>query len=140
MQRLLEKKATDGDEASTIIPTKVNSAVGIDDIRNLARSKVLGTGRGDRPDFRGDRLRVISETKDQLDNILSRALFKDADDQEKRIVFSGSEILRMNAFDDRRLLEEYVARLAKTKGGYFKGPQRKTAGRGIAATANRGGP
>ena len=139
MQRLLEKKATDGDDASTIIPTKVNSAVGIDDIRNLARSKVLGTGRGDRVDSRGDRLRVISETKDQLDSILARALFKDADDQEKRIVFSGSEILRMNAFDDRRALEEYIARLAKNKGGYFKGPQRKTAGRGIAATANNRG-
>jgi len=139
IQRTLKRAAEDGEDAKSIIPTKTNGSLTIDDHRNLARSKVLGTGRGEKLDFRGDRLRVISEAKDQLDPILARALFKDADDQEKRIVFSGSEILRMNAIDDRRSLEEYIATLAKNKGGYFKGPRRKNAGRGIAATATRRG-
>ena len=140
IQRTLERAATDGGDARSVIPTKLNSQLTMDDHRNLARSKVLGTGRGERPDFRGDRLRVISEAKDELDKVLARALFKDADDQEKRVVFTDSEILKMNAFEDRRLLEEYIATLAKNKGGYFKGPQSKTAGRGIAATASRRGP
>lgn len=136
IQRTLQQAEKDGGDVRSIIPTKLNSSLTMDDHRNLARSKVLGTGRGDRVDSRGDRLRVISEAKDELAPTLARALFKDTDGEEKKIVFSGTEILRMNAFDDRRLLEEYIATLAKNKGGYFKGPQRKNAGRGIAATAN----
>lgn len=121
IQRSLEKASNDGGDVRSIIPTKLNSSLTMDDHRNLARSKVLGTGRGEKLDFRGDRLRVISEAKDQLDPMLARALFEDADGKVKRIAFSNSEILRMNAMDNEAAVEEYIATLAKAKGGFMQG-------------------
>jgi len=135
VQRTLKQAATDGEDAKSVIPTKVNGALTIDDHINLARSKVLGTGRGDKLDFRGDRLRMISEAKEEFAPILARALQSDADGNTSRLEFTNSEILRMAAMsDDRPALEAYVKQLAEAKGGFFKEPTRNPR-RGVAATA-----
>lgn len=135
VQRTLKKAAEDGGEVSSIIPTKLNSTLTIDDHINLARSKVLGTGRGERLDFRGDRLRMVSQAKEEFAPILARALQSDADGNTSRLEFTNSEILRMAAMsDDRPALESYIKQLAEAKGGFFKEPTRNPR-RGIAAAA-----
>lgn len=134
VQRTLQKASQDGEEVSSIIPTKANGLLTIDDHRNLARSKILGTGRGEKLDFRGDRLRVISETKEELAPILARALQSDADGNVSKLNFTNSEILRMNAIGNKAEIEAYVRELAKNKGGFFQDPKRNPR-RGIAATA-----
>jgi len=137
VQRTLRQATEDGGEVSSVIPTKPNSALTIDDHRNLARSKVLGTGRGESLDFRGDRLRVISETKEELAPVLARALQSDADGNVSKLTFTNSEILRMNAIGDKAKIESYVRELAKNKGGFFQDPKRNPR-RGVAARAMEG--
>lgn len=137
VQRTLQQATTDGEDARSIIPTKANGSLTIDDHRNLARSKVLGTGRGEKLDFRGDRLRVISETKEELAPILARALQSDADGNVSKLNFTNSEILRMNAIGSKAEIEAYVRELAKNKGGFFQDPKRNPR-RGIAARAMEG--
>jgi hypothetical protein len=137
VQRSLKRAAEDGEDARSIIPTKTNGSLTIDDHRNLARSKVLGTGRGESLDFRGDRLRVISETKEELAPVLARALQSDADGNVSKLTFTNSEILRMNAIGDKAKIESYVRGLAKNKGGFFQDPKRNPR-RGVAARAMEG--
>ena len=134
IQRTLKRASDDGGEVSSVIPTKLNSTLTIDDHRNLARSKVLGTGRGEKLDFRGDRLRVVSETKEELAPILARALQSDADGNISKLSFTNSEILRMNAIGNKSEIESYIRGLAKNKGGFFQDPKRNPR-RGIAASA-----
>lgn len=135
IQRSLKRAAEDGEDARSIIPTKTNGSLTIDDHRNLARSKVLGTGRGDSLDFRSDRLRMVSEAKEEFAPILARALQSDADGNTSRLTFTNSEILRMAAMsDDRSALESYVKQLAEAKGGFFQEPK-KNPRRGVAAAA-----
>ena len=135
IQRSLKRAAEDGEDARSIIPTKANGSLTIDDHRNLARSKVLGTGRGDSLDFRSDRLRMVSQAKEEFAPILARALQSDADGNTSRLTFTNSEILRMAAMsDDRSALESYVKQLAEAKGGFFQDPKRNPR-RGVAAAA-----
>ena len=138
IQRTLKQAAEDGGEVSSIIPTKLNSTLTIDDHRNLARSKVLGTGRGEKLDFRGDRLRMVAQAKEEFAPILARALITNENNEDKKVVFTNSEYLRMAAMsDDRSALEAYVKRLAEAKGGFYKEPPRNPR-RGVAARAMEG--
>lgn len=135
IQRTMKRASEDGGEVSSVIPTKLNSTLTIDDHRNLARSKVLGTGRGEKLDFRGDRLRMVSQAKEEFAPLLARALITNEDGDDSRVKFTNSEYLRMAAMsDDRAALESYIETVAKARGGYLKGIDRNPR-RGVAAAA-----
>ena len=138
VERTMKLAAEDPDGRS-IVPTKKNSSLRAEDHASVARSKILGVS-GEKLDFAGDRLRVITEARQEFAPILSRALLPsevDGGDPQK-IKFSNAEVLRMIAMPNRAALEAYIQKLAKNKGGYLSGAQEiKVRGRGIGATANR---
>lgn len=119
------------EDGKDIIPTKRNGSLTEDDFRSVARSRVLGTGR-QAPDFASDRMRIISEFKEEYEPLLRRAI---SNDTGERIRFSDSEILRMVAQEDRAGLNNYLEKLLKSKGGRLSGSNNRTKGRGIAGSA-----